>query len=392
MRDRRGMTLVEMLIAMTIFVVILGSALGVLSKQLKAFDKNTSDMGLLQNLSFSTNLLQQELSLAGNNVPDNQPPVIYAGATAFIYNADYASNTDSISPAFYNPGLPVGQVDALTAAQKFNLPGTSPAFAYPDSNYFARGSTTMNSPAETISWYFVSDTSNHVTSTYVLYRQVNDQAPEPVVRNVTQTPGTNFFRYYYQNVPASGTSSATLDTIPTASMPLKHSVPLHNSSTDVGAAALIDSLARVEVSFTVTNGLTGTSARSRAVTFSAPLPSMGTRAVVSCGNAPILGTALNATWIITGSPVDTIMRLTWSQATDEASGEQDVRSYIIWRRAKGATDWGDPIETVPAGSTTPSWTDPSAQPVAPGYDYALAAQDCTPSLSTIATASPPVSP
>jgi hypothetical protein len=30
--------------------------------------------------------------------------------------------------------------------------------------------------------------------------------------------------------------------------------------------------------------------------------------------------------------------------------------------------------------------------VAPGYDYALAAQDCTPSLSTLATASPVVSP
>jgi prepilin-type N-terminal cleavage/methylation domain-containing protein len=391
MRDRRGMTLIELLIAMTIFVVVLGSALGVLSKQLRAFDKNSTDMGMVQNLSFATDLLQQELSLAGANAPDQQPPVVYAGANSFIFNADYASNTDSISPAYYNPGLPAGQVDGLIQAQKFTLPGTTPAFAYPDTTYYARGSTTQDSPAETIAWYFAIDTSDHVNTTYVLYRQVNNQAPEPVVRNITQTAGTNFFRYYYQKVPAAGTSAATLDTIPTASMPLKHTDKIHGSSTDVGAAALIDSLARVEVSFTIINGAIGSAARSRSITFSVPLPNLGTRAVVTCGNPPILGTALNANWVIKPGP-DTVMVLTWGQATDETTGEKDVRAYVVWRRAKGATDWGDPIETVPAGSTTPTWTDVTAQPIAPGYDYALAAQDCTPSLSTLSTASPVVSP
>lgn len=391
MRNRRGMTLIELLIAMTIFVVILGSALGVLSKQLRAFDKNSTDMGMVQNLSFATDLLQQELSLAGANAPDQQPPVVYAGVNSFIFNADYASNTDSISPAYYNPGLPAGQVDALTQAQKFTLPGTTPAFAYPDTTYYARGSTTQDSPAETISWYFAIDTSDHVNTTYVLYRQVNDQAPEPVVRNIIQTAGTNFFRYYYQKVPAAGTSQATLDTIPAASMPLKHTDKIHGSATDVGAAALIDSLARVEVNFTIINGATGSAARSRSINFSVPLPNLGTRAVVTCGNPPILGTALNANWVIKPGP-DTVMVLSWGQATDETTGEKDVRAYIIWRRAKGAVDWGDPIETVPAGSATPTWTDVTAEPIAPGYDYALAAQDCTPSLSTLSTASPVVSP
>lgn len=391
MRDRRGMTLIELLIALTIFVVVLGAALGFLSKQLRAFDKNSSDMGMVQNLSFATNLLQQELSLAGANAPDQQPPVVYAGPDAFIFNADYASNTDSISPAFYNPHLPSGQVNALTQAQKFTLPGTAPAFAYPDTTYYARGSTTQDSPAETIAWYVASDTSDPTGTTYVLYRQVNNNSPEPVVRNVTRTPGTAFFRYYYQKVPAGGVSAATLDTIPTASLPLEHTDKIHGSSTDAGAAALIDSLARVEVNLTVVNGATGPAARSRSITFSVPLPNLGTRAVVTCGNPPILGTALNANWVILPGP-DTVMVLTWGQATDETTGEKDVRAYIIWRRAKGAIDWGDPIATVPAGSPTPSWTDVTAQPIAPGYDYALAAQDCTPSLSTLSTASPVVSP
>jgi hypothetical protein len=212
------------------------------------------------------------------------------------------------------------------------------------------------------------------------------------VRNVIRTTGQNFFRYYYQHVPVSGTTSATLDSVPSASMPLIHSIPLHYSSTDIGAAARIDSLAAVEVNFTVINGLTGAAARSRSINFRIPLPNLGTRAVVSCGNPPILGTTLTATWLISVAPPDTVMRLTWARATDETSGESDVRAYVIWRRDRGTADWGDPIETVPAGSATPGWTDVTAQPIAPGYDYAIAAQDCTPSLSNVATASPLVSP
>jgi hypothetical protein len=123
---------------------------------------------------------------------------------------------------------------------------------------------------------------------------------------------------------------------------------------------------------------------------------MGTRKALSCGAAPILGSGLIANWFIDGSvsPPDTVMSLTWSQAVDEVGGELDVRAYVIWRRDVGNPVWPDPIATVAAGPAAPSYVDVTAIPGGggPGYQYGLAAQDCTPSLSTMVTATPPISP
>ncbi len=394
MRDRRGITLVEMLIALTVFSVILGATLSFLSRQSKALDRHSTDMGMLQNLSFAGGLLEQEIRVAGANVPFKQPAVVYAGASTFIFNADYASNVDSLFAVYYNPGLPAGQVNALTAAQRFALPGTSPAYLYPDSNYYAQGSTSINSPAETISWFFQLDASTPAPNDYLLLRQVNDQAPEVVIRNVEQTPGRNFFRYYYKRIPPTGTSTASVDTVPTSWMPIRHTQAIHGAPGDTGAAARADSLAIVEVAFTVTNGLTGADYRSRAISFMVPVPNIGTKKATSCGDVPILGTALAATWVVdnSASPPDTTMLLTWNQAVDETTGERDVRSYVIWRRPVGMLTWPDPIATVPAGSPTPSYADETAVPGLPGYQYGLAAQDCTPSLSSMAVVTAPLTP
>jgi type II secretory pathway pseudopilin PulG len=388
------MTLIEMLIALLVFTIVLGGALGFLRRQGKALDKNATDMGMLQNLTFAGGLLQEEIRLAGADLPYKQPPVVYAGTTSFVFNADYASNTDSIYAVYYNPGLPSGQVNGLTASQKFALSGTSPSFSYPDSTYYAQGSTTVVTPGETITWFFQKDSTTSDTSDYLLLRQVNSQTPETVIRNVIPTAGRNFFRYYYRRIPVGGTSTASLDTVPTAWMPVRHTVAIHGSAADTGVAARVDSLAEVEVAFTVTNGLSGTDQRTRAISFIVPMPNVATKKVTSCGDVPILGTALTATWVIDSSvsPRDTTMLLTWNRAVDDAGGEQDVRAYIIWRRVVGDTVWGEAIATVAAGPVSPSYQDQTALPGAPGYQYGLAAQDCTPSLSTMATVTAALTP
>jgi prepilin-type N-terminal cleavage/methylation domain-containing protein len=395
MANRRGMTLIEMLIAITVFSVVLGSALGFISRQSRALDQNSTDMGMLQNLSFAGTLLEQEIRTTGSNVPFKQPTVLYAGASTFIFNSDYASNTDSLYTVYYNPGLPTGQVNALLASQRFALPGTSPAFMYPDSNYFAEGQPGVNSSAETIAWFFQLDATTPDPNDYLLLRQVNDQPPEVVIRNVIQTPGRNFFRYHYKRIPSTGTSRATLDTVPVAWMPVRHVWAIHGAAADTAASARADSIAVVEASFTVTNGLTGTALRSRSINFMVPMPNVGTKKVTSCGDIPILGTTLNAAWVINNlaTPPDTTMVLTWNQAVDEVGGESDVRTYVIWRRNVGAPTWGDPIASVPAGPVSPSFADETAVPLTiPGYEYALAAQDCTPTLSTTTTVTAPIVP
>lgn len=394
MLDRRGMTLIEMLVALVIFSIILGGSLGMLSSQSRALDKNAADMGMLQNLSFGGDLLGQEFRLSGSNVPFKQPMVLYAGPSTFIFNADYASNTDSLFAVFYNPGMPTTQVSALLPAQRFALPGTSPVFMYPDSTYFAAGSNALTSPAETINWRFALDTSTADATDYALFRQVNDQAAEVVIRNVIPTPGRNFFRYHYKRIPASGSTSSSLDTVPSAWMPVRHTWAIHGAAADTGASARADSLGAVEVAFTVTNGLTGAAQRTRAITFMASLPNIGTKKITTCGGAPVLGVTPAAAWAVdsTATPWDSSIVLTWAQAMDESSGERDVQSYVIWRRDQGAATWPEPIATVAAGAATPSWEDETAVPGAPGYQYMLAAQDCTPLLSGTATVTAPLVP
>ena len=394
MRDRRGMTLIEMLVALVIFSIILGGSLGMLSSQSKMLDKSAIDMGMLQNLSFGGDLLSQEFRLSGSNVPFKQPMVLYAGPNTFIFNADYASNTDSLFAVFYNPGMPSGQVTALLPAQRFALPGTSPAFMYPDSTYLAAGSFTLTSPAETIIWMFQLDTSSTDPNDYFLLRQVNNAAPEVVIRNVIRTPGRNFFRYYYKRIPASGATSASLDTVPSAWMPVRHTWAIHGAAADTGVSSRADSLGAVEVAFTVTNGQTGTAQRTRAITFMASLPNIGTKKITTCGSAPVLGTVPVATWVVDSAvaPWDSTIMVSWNRALDETGGETDVQSYVIWRRDQGSTTWPEPIATVAAGSPTPQWEDETVIAGAPGYQYMLAAQDCTPMLSGTATVNAPLTP
>lgn len=393
MRNRRGVTLIEMLIAITVFTMVLAATLGFLSRLSRGLDKNASDMGMLQNLTFASSILSEELRMAGANVPFKQPVVVYAGASSFSFNADYASDVDSLYAVYYLPNLPAGQRNALLPADQIAIPGSSPSFTYPDSTYMADGGASMPSPAETITWFFALDTSTTAANDYVLLRQVNDQPPEVAVRNVLQTPGRNFFRYSYKRIPAAGTSQSSLDTVPSAWMPLRHTQGAHGSPADTAVAARVDSLASVEVAFTVSNGLTGANQRTRAISFAVPMPNMGTRKVTSCGDIPLFGSGITTAWQINtlASPPDTFMLVRWNQATDETAGESDVVSYVIWRRLVTDPLWNEPLASVPAGPTSPSFADQTAIP-GTAYTYAVAAQDCTPSLSTMSTASPPASP
>jgi len=389
MRNRRGMTLIEMLVAMVVFSVVMAASLSFLIAQNRGFDRNQSDMGMLQNLRFARDLLEQEIRLAGANVPYQQPIIIYAGTNALAINADYASNTDSLFAVYYDPSLPSGQVMALSFANRMTVPTS--AMQYPDTDY--KDVSGNPSPAETITWFFSADTSTADATDYALYRQVNNRPPEVMTRNVFPTAATNFFKYYKQTTLVSG--QAKLDSVPTAWMPVKNVVIINGSAGDTGVAARSDSLRVVEINYTVSNGEQGAKKRTRAITFSVPMPNTATKKVSTCGAPPIVPTGLSLAWVIDsagGVPVDTVMSIAWNQSTDEAAGEKDVLKYVIWRRLVGATTWGDPLGSVPGGFATPSYTDQSATPGAPGYQYAVAAQDCTPSLSTQLAGSAPLTP
>jgi len=225
-------------------------------------------------------------------------------------------------------------------------------------------------------FYFAPDSTTTRTDDYVLYRQINNTAPAVVSRNILQTTGVPFFQYYWL---ATVGGTPTLTQVTNASLPWRHTVPIHLSTADTGAVSRIDSVRTVQVSFTITNGLTGTSERKRAVSRFIRLPNVGLASKQTCGDPPLPATAVSAVW----NPAAPGVTLTWGASTDEQSGERDVVRYVIFRKLITDATWGDPyLSLPPAGTATYTYTD---QVVTSGakYYYAVAAQDCTPSNSSV---------
>ena len=369
----RGLTLIEMLIALTVFSVVLAGALAFLRAQGRSFTLGSQRSAMLQNSRFAFDELEKDLRTAGAGAPDIQPAMIYAGPTVFAFNANYATRTPGdVFAVYYDPDVPIGQADAARKNDRFTIPTTT--VAYPDTDYLQGG--LINSPAETIVFFFAPDSTTSRSDDYILYRQINNTAPEVVARGILQTGATPFLQYYAQVMVAG---SAVIQQVSNGTLPLQHSVPIHLAINDTGPAARIDSLRAVLVSFSVTNGLSGSSERRRPLSRYIRLPNVGLSNKQTCGDAPILGTGITAAW----NPATTGVDLTWNAAVDELAGERDVVRYVLWRRSVSDSAWGDPfLSFPPAGTPTYFYSD---HDVTSGskYVYGLAAQDCTPANSNL---------
>ena len=379
-RPAAGFTLVELLVALVVFSAVMAGTLGFLRSQGRAMSLGSDRMNAVQNLQFALSTMQQRLRAAGGNVPDAQPAIIYAGRNVVAFNADYATNLPNDPFAvYYDPDVPAGAVTALTKAQRITLPLTTAA--YPDTSYVTGG---INSPAETIIFFVAPDSSTARADDYALFEQVNGGPPALVSRNIVGSPTSVYFEYYRLTRVAG---ALTLDSLPAAKLPLRHSVPIHFALADTGAAAVIDSIRGIRVTFTVTNGQSGAAERRYTLVRFMELPNVGMETRRTCGDAPILGTTLTAAGItqLDGTPA---VRLAWNAATDEYGGEKDVVQYVIWRKRITDVTWGTPYLSLPAGSPTYVYDDAAVLSGAT-YQYQLAAADCTPSSSPT-TASAPV--
>lgn len=373
------MTLIEMMIALTMFTIVLGGALAFLRYQSRGLRIGSDRAALIQNLRYAADFMAQYLRTAGANVPDEQPVIIYAGEKAISFNADYATLISGDPFAvYYDPDAPAGATAALLKSQQQILPGTD--MAYPDTNYRQAGG--VNSAAETHTFFFEPDTATARGDDYVLYRQINHLQAEVVSRNLLQTIGVPFLQYYRLVTPAN--AAAFVELVPSGLLPAKHTQKIHLSPSDTGAFARIDSLVGARVNFTVTHGLTGAAERTRAITRLVWLPNVGKATKLTCGDGPLPVALLSATPVVLGGG-DLGMRLTWNAAQDEASGEKDVVRYVLWRRVLGEVQWGETYQSLPAGLPNYEFVD-DAVTAATTYQYALAAQDCTLTTSSLATA------
>ncbi len=382
MRTRQGFTITELLIAMVVFIIILGGALSFLTAQQRMFQKGSDAMGVLQNLSFGSDNLYSQIRTAGGNTPDRQPPVVYAGASTFTFNADYVSNdVADLFSVYIDPDAPASQVEALRTTGPITIPLSSPAFVYPAIDYFA--GTGINSAAETITLYFDANAETSRADDFVLLRQVNGNPAEVLIRNVLRD-STNlpFFRYFKLRTTAVGLLPQLVQ-VPTAEIPMSHLNGVHGDAADATPAGRIDSLRSVLVSFKVTNGEVGTRERTERISLNIPLPNMGVKSLKICGGEPVFGQLLTAVHDPVGGDK---VRLTWNRAYDENSGEKDVVRYVLWRRqlAPVLEMYSDPLTSIPAGFANYLYIDATVD-AATQYEYRISAQDCSPKLSPSVT-------
>ncbi|HYH79744.1 MAG TPA: prepilin-type N-terminal cleavage/methylation domain-containing protein [Longimicrobium sp.] len=374
LRDTRGMTLVELLVATVIVLVVLTISLGFFNSQAQSLKAGTGQFALTQNYRLALGTLASQVRAAGSNTATGQPFLVYAGADVVAFNADFVSR-DPNNPfaVSVDTAAPPAESEALQAADAFTLPGTS--FSYPLASY-ATGPA--NSGAETTIFYFAPDATTPRGDDFTLLRQVNRGDPAVVARNLLRTPGVPFFEYLYpQDHPNASTTIERWSNVE-----LTHSVPRHGAAVDTGAAARIDRVRGVRVNLTATDGTTGPRERRRSVSRTILLPNAGVAMLESCGEMPQLGTTLQATPSPAGDPPQ--VTLQWTAAVDERAGEEDVLRYVVWKRPTLAATWGPPYVSIPAGLPAYTYVDTQVQP-GQGYDYAIAAQDCTPSMSAQST-------
>ena len=376
-RTDEGFTLVEIIIVTVVFGIVLTGVLGFMTVQQSAFFKGADQLMTLQNLRYAYQTLEIDLTTLGSNVPAGQPAMVLAGDDVIAYTGDYTSNLlNDVSAVYIDPDAPNGLVQAPRT--KIDIPNSS--FAWPDTIYLAPGGTP--SMAELTIYFFEPDATTARTDDYLLKRQVNDAAPEVLARNLLRLGSLPFFRYFRERRYTS--QSSELDSIPDDDLPLFHSVVLHGSAADTDNSARGDSIRAVRVSFRSTNARPGAAEWFADVSRLIDLPSAGFGMTMTCGDEPILGSPLTVQVVtIEERPV---VRLDWLPATDESMGERDVIRYVLYRRdVPNDGDWGDPFLSIPAGAAPYTYDDATVQ-VGSTYQYAHAAQDCTPSLSPLSQA------
>lgn len=365
-RQRKGFSLIELMIAIVVMAVVLAGTMNFFMGQSRTFRKATTDMVLLQNARFATDLLNEHFRSVGANLTVGQPAVIYADQNTFAFNADYATNTaGDIDAIYYEPKAPTNEVQSLLMAQAITIPQSAPAMSYPAADYITGAGTP--SPAEAIIFWFAPDTETARSDDYVLMRQVNASTPEVVVRNVLPDSVYPFFRYMYLKTDVSGIQ--TIDTLAGSSLPVTYAADTVVSK---------DLMRGIIISFTVTNGLADTAERTRPVSVIASLPNVGMRQLQTCGGKPLPPSAPVATVISPG-----VVKVTWTASPDENGGERDVMRYSVTRMASFAPGVWQQVASIPAGGVY-EFTDTGLNTTLT-YTYAVAAQDCTPAFSVSPT-------
>jgi hypothetical protein len=374
------MTLVEIMIALVLSGLVLAAAVKFFKAMNISVAGTVDRLDAMQNLRYGVQTVDRELRVAGAGTVETQPTLVYIGSAVVTFNADLVSATaNSPTAVYYNPDVDPNAANEATLAQRFTIPTT--AVQYPDSTYRTSGG--MISPAETITYYFVSDSGTARTDDFVLMRQVNNNAADIVARNLLAFPGRPFFEWLRTDTVGNLQTVSATAVAPYPALPWRHQAPVHGSTADTARfGAYIDSIRAVRVNIYATNGKSGAQEIRRALVTTVRIPNAGLTKQRSCGDAPIFARTVSVNF--TGTEAVPRVRLTWTPAVDESGGERDVEKYVIYRRTVAAGTFDDALQSVPAGQVSYTFDDASVLNDST-YIFGVTALDCTPLESSVVT-------
>ncbi len=377
--NRRGYTLGELLLSLTITIGIFATAVPFFTIQMRQLQQDVGRTDAQQTARYAQNMVDRELRNIGigvqpmdptQGIPRNQPKIVQAHAYAVTFNTDLVANdTADVEAVYYDPNVANGLTMAMNAGSPISLPYASKT--YPDYTY--RKSDRSISLAETVSYWVSADsTAPSGSNLYVLWRRVNDGPITVVATGIRITGSQPFFKY--NRVLASG----KIDSIPTSSLPIYWDQ----------VATIADSIRTVNM--TVNGVFNGFNLQNKATAFvrtvssQTSLANIGLSMRASCGDQPLNPGAPSVAMVNVGG-VDRV-QVTFSASLDEASGEKDVERYVIYRRIVG-NPWDEPIDQV-GGSKSANymWEDFDIQSGI-SFEYGVAAQDCSPANSSMRVSS-----
>ena len=380
MRARKGFTLAEVLVAITLLLFVTGAAVQFMRKQTGLVTREASRMDAMQNAQFAAAQVERELREAGAGVTDFQPIIVQLDSQAITFNANMISvDTGDVRAVYQFSDADTNAVRVMYLSERRALPNSSPAKNYPDTTYMA--AIGVPSGAETISYYLRPDSTTTLPNRYLLFRRVNAIAPTLIARSIVKDSRDTmpFFTYYKTD------TLNRLKPILRTQMPLYHGI-IHGAVDDTGKFALTDSIKAIRIHFLAASRdpRTGKDAL-RTVESLVRLYNVGLMGRVSCGQQPYPGGTPTATATLVGGNPAVVV--TWTKSTDDGGGEKDVERYAVFRRLSSGTQFGDPITSLVASqSASYSFTDMN---VLSGntYVYGIASQDCSPAMSNIAASS-----
>lgn len=368
MSRREGVTLIEMMIAIVLFVLVFGLAVPFFRYQARSVSASAGRLDALQNARYAQNAIDRDLRIAGIGIVDAQPLLEQADGFAITFNADLTTkDIHDPSSIYYDPDIDSSGTISMDRSSKVTLPLS--AVSYPDSNYLAKD---VPSTAETISYWLVKDSTATRTDQYILWRRVNTLPPRLVAKGIIVPAGQTFFQYFKPN------STGGLDSIKTAKLPLFHLAAMHGSAADTGNSAQTDSIRVVRMTVTGLYNDPDKGAIMKSVVSATKLLNAGMVRSTTCGDVPLDVPSVSAVKFPSFG-VPSKVTITWTKSLDQDAGEKDVARYLVYKKESGSSDWGSPIADLAAAQDTYTLDDTTLP--AGNWVYGVVAQDCSPSNS-----------